>query len=358
MISAYPGSGALCSMMTHSKALPVSMVSADNTSKLRSGFRLKDLFFTGRLFLAPMAGVGDSVFRRTCVAMGANAVISEMVSAKAVMYGNKKTLAMLEKDPVQVPQALQLFGSNPAVMADAVDVVRSRGWEWIDLNAGCPVRKVTKTGAGAALLNDLGLLREVLHAMRERHAGVLSLKIRSGWSEQSPPVRIIEGVGRLVDDTGVDMVTIHARTRAQGYSGRADWGKIKILKHSTSAFVVGNGDVVDCDTAAAMLEQTGCDAVMIGRASIGRPWVFSCDRPEPGVIRDLIVRHFDLLVDALHGDEAKAARMFRRHLIAYAKGATGASRMRWQASRVLNRTEVIAVADMIGDALRWSRTWV
>lgn len=321
------------------------------------GFSLRGINFPGRFFLAPMAGVGDRAFRRLCVEMGADAVVSEMISAKAVTYNNPNTLLMMEKDPVDVPQALQLFGAEPDVIVTAMARVRSIGWEWIDLNAGCPVRKVTKSGAGAALLKDLGLLREILLAMRENHAGLLSLKVRSAWSNESDPVRMVEAVGRLVDDVGVDMVTLHARTRSQGYSGHADWGLIKVLKLNTGAFVVGNGDVKDLKGAVEMRETTGCDAVMIGRAAMGRPWVFTGAEP-PGDDRfRFIVRHFDLLLGTFGNDESLTSRVFRRHLAGYAKGVMGASRIRWDGVRVASRADVVAVARRIGDAVRRAEDW-
>lgn len=315
------------------------------------GFSLRGLSFSGRTFLAPMAGVGDSAFRRLCVEAGADAVVTEMVSTKAVTYNNEKTMLMMKKDPVEVPQALQLFGAQPDVIVYAVKKAHEFGWEWIDLNAGCPVRKVTKTGAGAALLLDLGLLRDILQAVREIHEGLLSLKIRSSWSGENNPVRIIESVARLVDDVGVDMVTLHPRTRAQGYKGRADWSLIKVLKENTAAFVTGNGDVHDIEMAGDMREKTGCDAVMIGRAAVGRPWVFSGVEPSGEERFRFIVRHFDLLMQALEYDELRTARVFRRHLTGYAKGVTGASRLRSDCVRVTTREDVVAVARRIAQAV-------
>ena len=308
--------------------------------------------FPGRLFLAPMAGLGDRAFRRLCAQSGAAAVVSEMVSAKALSFGNKATFRMLEKDPVSIPQGLQLFGAEPDVMALAVDIVRSAGWTWIDLNAGCPVQKVTKTGAGSALLKDLGLLKAILQAMREHHDGLLSVKVRTGWSGRDDLVRMMEAVGRLVDETRVDMVTVHARTRAQGYSGRADWSMIRVLKLNTRAVVVGNGDVRSQADALRMMLETGCDAVMIGRGALGKPWIFSSAVPGPEELNALIIRHFDMLVQALDGDEFRACRVFRRHLAAYTKGVVGAARIRLDAVRVESRQDVVSVANRIAMAVR------
>jgi len=332
-------------------------MSCESLQTVNQGFFLRRLSFPGRMFLAPMAGVGDSAFRRLCVEMGANAVVSEMVSAKAVTYNNKNTLLMMQKEAVDVPQALQLFGAEPEIMVAAMDRAYDMGWEWFDLNAGCPVRKVTKTGAGAALLTDLGLLREVLQAMRDRHDGLLSVKVRSGWTSESEPIKIVEKVGRLVDDVGVDMVTLHPRTRAQGYSGRADWDLIRILKQNTGAFVVGNGDLESLTMANEMMSQTGCDAVMIGRATMGRPWLFTGREPSGDDRFRFIVRHYDLLLEWFNNDEFRTSRVFRRHLSGYAKGVMGASRIRGDSVRVTTRAEVVAVARRISDAVIRGIKW-
>ena len=316
-------------------------------SGLQEPLEIKKLLFQNRVWLAPMAGVAGKAFRTVCEHFGAGGLITEMVSVKGLIMGNATTLEMIRTDQMgQVPTGLQLFGSVPQDFSLAIKIIKDLGWRWVDLNAGCPVRKVTKTGAGAALLLDLARLESILEVLRAGFEGLLSVKIRAAWDIQQNPQLVLKEVGRIVDRTGVDMVILHARTRAQGYSGRARWEWIRMLREHTRAVVVGNGDVRNLEDAQRMMEQTGADGVMIGRAAMGAPWVFSGKEPSPEVLENVILWHFDLLCKEI-GDEERAARAFRAHLAKYCRGVKEASRLRSFAVKVTTRKDVEEFAGML-----------
>ena len=303
---------------------------------------IKGLFFPNRMWLAPMASMGDEVFRRLCMEFGAGALVTEMVSVKGLIMGNEKTFQMIKRGDERVPIGVQLFGGEPDDFKVAGRIVIEQGWKWIDVNAGCPVKKVIKQGAGADLLRDLDRLKAILMGLRELFDGLLSVKIRAGWSDKDDHEGLIRQVGRIVDEVGVDMVTLHARTRQQGYSGKANWRWIRVLRESTSAIVVGNGDVMDMEDAHKMMVQTGCDAVMVGRGALGAPWIFSKKRPLPEDVERTILQHVNGMILKI-GDETRAISAFRSHLIKYVKRLGGGARLRMLASKVQNREDVICV---------------
>lgn len=225
------------------------------------------------LVLAPMAGVTDDIYRTLAAACGAGMVTTEMVSAEGLRRSQAATLRLCRQDtPLNVPLAVQLFGRDPSVMAEAARLVASDGAEIIDINAGCPVKKVAKQGAGASLMKELDRLAEMVERVRKAVEIPLTVKMRLGWNQLS--INIVEAAKRL-ESAGVDAITIHGRTAVQLYSGKADWHWIQKTKAAVKIPVIGNGDVRSVSSANRMIRETGCDGVMIGRGSLGNPWIFS-----------------------------------------------------------------------------------
>jgi len=282
-----------------------------------------------------MAGVTDPPFRRMCRERGAALVFTEMVSADGLVRGNRRTREYLEILPEERPVGVQLFGSEPSVMAEAAALVaRICGPDLIDLNGGCPVRKVVKKKAGAALLLALDLLGETVDAMVRASPVPVTVKIRKGWTEAD---ELGLEVARVAQDAGASAVILHARSKAAGFSGPADWDAIRRLKESLRIPVVGNGGVTEPADALFMLERTGCDAVMIGRAAMGNPWIFSralsvIDRgvePPPPTARerlDAFLWHAAELAK-LRG-ETRAVKQMRKQAAWYTKGLPGSSAFR------------------------------
>jgi tRNA-dihydrouridine synthase B len=224
------------------------------------------------LVLAPMAGVTDRWYRRIMAEYGAGLVTTEMISAEGLIRRNRNTLSMLASDPdLPVPLAVQLFGARPESMAEAARIVEQSGAALIDINVGCPVRKVTRQGAGATLLRQLELLQRLVGAVKNAVRAPVTVKIRLGWDAAS--INVLESASRVVD-AGADAITLHARTAVQGYAGTADWPWIHRLKAAVPIPVIGNGDVTSPDLAHQLLMDTQCDGVMIGRGSLGNPWIF------------------------------------------------------------------------------------
>lgn len=302
------------------------------------------------IILAPMAGVSEAPFRSMALAMGAGLAPTELVSAKGLEHANARTQGYLRHDPVREPLlSVQIFGGEPESMARAAEIAVDAGAKLIDINMGCPVKKVTKTGAGSALMCDPARAGTIIRAI---HAAVgervpVTAKIRAGWDERS---RNAPDLGRILEDAGVAALAIHPRTRAQGYSGSADWSLIAALKAAVRVPVIANGDIQTVADANRVLDQTGADAVMIGRAALGNPWIFAAlaaehrglaHPPAPsGRARGaLILEHLDAHV-AHVGDEVRAVRKFRQHLIWYSRGLRGGSAFRESATRIDDRRGV------------------
>ncbi|MCF8142750.1 MAG: tRNA dihydrouridine synthase DusB [Deltaproteobacteria bacterium] len=295
--------------------------------------RIGALKLKNRLIMAPMSGITNLPFRRIVKRLGAGLVTTEMISAMGLARQQEKTLKYLKSDPEEQPLSAQIFGSDPRVMAEAARIVVDAGVDLVDINMGCPARKVVKTGAGGALLRSPDRVRDIVSAVRAVCPVPLTVKTRTGWSPDQPVAR---DIARLVEDCGADAITFHPRFVTQRFSGTADWDIISEVKSQVGIPVIGNGDVCTPLQALDMMQQTGCDGVMIGRAAMGNPWIFReildldngmTPRP-PGLVerREIISDHFRLLVD-LMGEES-AARAMRGLLLWYTKGLPYSSRFR------------------------------
>lgn len=301
-------------------------------------FEIKNPFI-----LAPMAGVSQMPFRRLALKMGAGLAPTELVSAKGLFYESARTKAYLTHDKsIEKPFSVQLFGGDAESMAIASEKAMAMGADIIDINMGCPVKKVTKVNAGSALLCDAKRAADIVTSMYKSTGFKIPItaKIRSGWDASS--LNYLE-VGKILEDAGVRALALHARTRAQGYSGKADWSHIAKLKLHLKIPVIGNGDVLNRHDANKMLKETGCDAVMIGRAALGNPWIFrdlASDRDQEvnlderlSVVLEHLFDHIDLNrhMSELEGRATSiesAVRSFRSHLIWYSKGLMGGAKFR------------------------------
>ncbi|HAK60001.1 MAG TPA: tRNA dihydrouridine synthase DusB [Nitrospiraceae bacterium] len=298
------------------------------------------------LVLAPMAGITDLPFRIICRELGAGLVYSEMVSAEALIRNQGKTFTLLRSDPAEKPVAFQIFGSRPASMAAAARILSQRPLDCIDINMGCPVPKVLKSGSGSALLRDLTLAREIMDAVVGASAVPVTVKIRLGWDANSI---IALDLAQAAEAAGVAAVTIHARTRSQGFSGSADWSMIKAVKDAVGIPVIGNGDVRSGPDAGKMRDETGCDGIMIGRACQGNPWIFREAKqfletgtppapPTPQEKEETIHRHLEEIV-ALRGEHV-GVREMRKHLCWYSKGLPGGAEFRTRVNQLTKVDEV------------------
>lgn len=291
--------------------------------------------------LAPMASVSEQPFRVLAFRMGASLCPTELVSAQGLFRANARTLRYLRHDEaIERPYSLQLFGGEPEVMAKAAVIAKERGAQIIDVNMGCPVKKVTKTGAGSALLCDVPRAAAIVRAIREATGLPVTAKIRSGWDASS---RNYLEVAAALEEAGCAALAVHPRTRAQGYSGEADWSVIADLKRHSRMPIIGNGDVRNVADAHRMLETTGCDLVMIGRGALGNPWIFRelCGGSAPTADErcQTVLHHFREHC-VFVGDDGAAVRSFRKHLSWYAHGLRGASAFRNEVNRVESPSEV------------------
>ena len=305
------------------------------------------------LLLAPQAGVSEAPFRRLCRSFGADVVLTEFVSAEGIMRGNDKTAAYLRFDDGERPIGIQIFGAEPVTMGDAAALVTEvYAPDFVDINFGCPVKKVVKRNGGSGCLRDPELVRRIVRAVEEATPLPVTAKIRSGFDESTrDPVRF----GLICQDAGARMVTLHPRTRADMYSGRARWDEIAALARALEVPVVGNGDVRSGEDALRMKERTGCRGIMIARGSHGAPWLFRQSRaaldgrPVPG--QPGVRARFDICVEharnaiVFEGDPDKAVREFRKHLGWYTKGLPGGRVLRQRLFQVHDLDEVRSVLD-------------
>ena len=308
--------------------------------------KIGNLVLDNPLVLAPMAGITNLPFRRLAREAGCALVVTEMVSVKGLVHGSKKTAELLMSHPSERPLSAQIFGADPEVMKEAAQIVQGLGADLLDVNLGCSDRKVLRQGAGAALMREPEKLETILKAIRNAVSLPLTVKMRTGW-EPSGEQAII--AARIAEDCGVDAVAIHPRTAMQGFGGRADWSVIARLKDSVAIPVIGNGDIQGPDDVLRMQRETGCDGVMIGRASIGNPWIFAQaldlihsgppGRPDPPKRLDTVLRYIEYSVD--HCGEDRAVPMMRSRLGWFTKGLPHSSRFRDTIARLKNRQDMV-----------------
>ncbi len=288
--------------------------------------QIREILNNNPLVLAPMAGITDFPFRGICKEMGAGLVFSEMVSVEALIREHKRTHGMLHTDAAERPVVFQLFGSKPASMAEAAHIVSQGAADFIDINMGCPVPKIIKSGSGAALLRDTGLAKEIMAAVVGASKVPVTIKIRLGWDARNI---VAVDLAQAAEAAGIAAVTVHARTKAQGFSGQADWDMIRTVKQAVTIPVIGNGDVKTAQDAKRIMEETGCDGVMIGRAIQGYPWIFREAKhfletglvPAPPTLEErqsIMLRHLRDMAGLV--GENIGVREMRKHLCWYTKG--------------------------------------
>ena len=302
--------------------------------RILTAMNIGPVHIEGRVFLAPLAGITDSTFRRLCREYGSALVYTEMISADGLVRGNVNTLRYLFFDQAERPLGVQLFGSDPDILADGARLAAAQHPDLIDLNLACPVKKVVKRKAGAALLQDLRHMERICRAVVQAVDIPVTIKIRSGWSSESI---VALDVAQLAQDCGIAAMTLHPRTQTMKFSGKADWQMIARVKEAVSIPVIGNGDVNSPQDARLMIEQTRCDAIMIGRASLGQPWIFkhinhyleTGSELTPPTFQerfDIALRHTEEMVRAR--GEPSGMRAIRKHLIWYTKGMPEATHIR------------------------------
>ena len=294
--------------------------------------KIGNVELNNNVILAPMAGITDLAFRKICKDCGAGLVETEMVSAKAIYYNDEKTLKMINTDGEKRPISIQIFGNEPEIMAEAAKFLQDKA-DIIDINMGCPAPKVVKNGDGSKLLLNLDLVYEIVKRVVEVSKVPVTVKIRKGWDEEN--IVAVEAA-KAIEKAGASAITVHGRTRSQFYTGTADWDIIKKVKEAVNIPVIGNGDIVNGETAKKVFETTGVDGIMIGRACLGNPWVFNevisylngdtYVVPTKQEVLDTIIKHYDMLTN--EKGEYTAVREMRKHIAWYIKGMKDASVMR------------------------------
>lgn len=332
-------------------------MTVDTTSRIDlRPLRIGNITVTTPLTLAPMAGQTSRAFRQLCREIGdCGLVCTELISSKAIHYKSARTFKMFDWSPDESPFAVQLFGGEPDVMAEAARIVADQGADIVDINMGCWVPKIAKSGGGAVLLKDVCAATAVVEAVVKAVDVPVTVKVRSGW-EQSNPTAV--QFARAAEQSGVKAIAVHARFASQGFTGEADWSWIGRVKEAVSIPVIGNGDVRTATDTARMFRETGCDAVMLGRAALGNPWVFrhiahelrtgeALPAPTAQERAAMALRHARLTLETTLFDELTAVRELRGQLTKYHLGLPGAARMREQLVRATTLAEIEAILEPV-----------
>lgn len=308
--------------------------------------QIGDVVLKNNLILAPMAGVTDLPFRLLCREQGAGLLCMEMVSAKAISYGNKNTESLLTIDRREPPVSLQLFGSDPDIISEMAKRIEERPFSILDINMGCPVPKVAGNGEGSALMKDPALVEQIVSKTVKAIRKPVTVKIRKGFDEAH--VNAVE-IARIAEASGAAAVAVHGRTREQYYQGKADWDIIRQVKEAVRIPVIGNGDVVSPESAERMLEETGCDGIMIGRGAQGNPWIFrqilyqmetgqKAAPPPLSEVKEMILRHARMLVE--YKGSRTGIREMRKHAAWYTAGYPHSARLRAKVNEVKSLDEL------------------
>ena len=302
-----------------------------------------------KLWLAPLSGLTDWAFRNICKQNGADVIVSEMVSADGLIHNYAKSIPYAKFDENLRPFGIQIFGSNAETMAKATDILIPLQPDFIDMNMGCPVKKVVKRGAGSALMKTPKIAKEIVKSVKKilNNTNIhLTAKIRSGWDKNS--INALD-FSKMLQDEGVEIIIIHPRTRAEMFCGKSDWNIIKEIKQNLSVPIVGNGDITSKEDAKKMYETTSCDSIMIGRGALGKPWLFNEIKSDNNdfIISnekklEVISNHIYLAIKN-EKDEEKAVKKMRTHLLHYTKGYKNATEVRKQINTITKKEEIIKI---------------
>ncbi len=313
--------------------------------------KIGNVIIDGNLILAPMAGVTDLPFRLLCKEEGASLLYTEMISAKGIYYGNKNTELLWTIDERERPVTLQLFGSEPELLADIAMRIEDRNFDIIDINMGCPVPKIVNNKEGSALMNDMALSGRIIDAVSRAVKKPVTVKFRKGFYKDSDTA---EEFARMAEYYGAKAVAVHPRTREQYYSGKADWDVLRRVKKAVSIPVIGNGDLFDVTDIKRMYEQTGVDAFMIGRGARGNPWIFKRAKayietgeilPSPSVsdICEMILKHAKMNIE--YKGEYTGIREMRKHAAWYTQGLKNSARFRDRLSHIESYDELCDILE-------------
>ncbi len=311
-----------------------------------------DININGIAALAPMAGVTDRAFREICAMFGAAYFTSEMISTKGIIYKSQKTFSLSDRSDSEYPFALQLFGNDPKDFAEAIKILGDRIPEIIDINIGCPATKIVKENSGSALMKNPELCGEIVYAAKSVSPVPVTVKIRSGWSESTINA---PAVAKICEEAGASAITVHGRTKQQGYSGGCDQEIIKAVKAAVKIPVIGNGDITSAQNAADMIDFTGCDMVAIGRGAMGNPWIFSeinslrtskkFNPPSVDEKIKIMKLHIEKLCE--YKGEHRGITEARKHLSCYVKDIKNASEIRRKIFSSKSKTELLSIIENI-----------
>lgn len=297
-----------------------------------------------KVFLGPMAGVTDLTFRRICRSMGCGVTCSEMISAKGLYYKDKKTKDLMKTESGEKPYAIQIFGSEPEIMAEVAPLVEEAGADFLDINMGCPMPKIVNNGDGCALMKDPKRAGEIVRAVSRAVKIPVTVKIRKGWEEENAPE-----MAKILEDAGAAMIAVHGRTREEFYSGKADWRVIERVKNAVTIPVIGNGDIFSAEDAKRMSDETGCDGVMVARGAEGNPFIFRQidEMRKTGKVTyfptdkdklEMALKHTRMLVE--DKGEVRGIKEARKHIAWYIKGMRDSAQMKNRVFKAVTLAEI------------------